>query len=224
MSNFKKRLFSSIILVAIIVPSVIFYDAVAFRALSFFLMFGILVDIVAKGFTRDHGLQMLANKYGGFYFLSAIVVIFVVAIGTQTFCDVTPYEIGLILVVACTYDTFSYLVGAPIGGKIIKVRPFPDKSWEGVIGGIAASYLLGFTYLHLIQQAYSAPMILVILAGGIVACLSDLFVSLVKKLARTKSMGNNFSEWLLPGHKGFLNRFLSWFSVACIYYLITLFF
>ena len=99
-------------------------------------------------------------------------------------------------------DAFAYLVGSRIGHHKLAPRISPNKSWEGLVGGIVGSCVVWLVLVALGVRDIGAPLALV---GG-VACgcagvIGDLFESRLKRAVGVKDSGN-----ILPGHGGLLDR------------------
>jgi phosphatidate cytidylyltransferase len=127
----------------------------------------------------------------------------------------------LVLVVALT-DIGAYSIGRSLGREFFK-KGFsptsPNKSWEGVIGGVLIASigggLLGLLFLPAWEGAIVAGIV------GIAGVLGDLFESYLKRWAGVKDSGS-----LLPGHGGILDRIdghLFGFVVGWIFSQIGLF-
>lgn len=141
-------------------------------------------------------------------------------------------------------DTFAYIVGSLIGGKIFKTRLSknisPSKSIEGFIGGITGVFLIGYLFEYIyygivktfiffnfsinvenISNLISKNMFKLVILSlliGIFSVLGDLFESKLKR-----EFGIKDSRILL-GHGGFLDRFdSSIFVLPLVYYFVKLF-
>ena len=103
----------------------------------------------------------------------------------------------LALVWAC--DIGAYFAGRAIGGPKLAPALSPNKTWAGLIGGVATASLFAI-FLHywagLGKAAVLATPFLAVLAQG-----GDLFESWLKRRAGAKDSGT-----LLPGHGGVLDR------------------
>lgn len=105
--------------------------------------------------------------------------------------------IWLVVVVAST-DTAAYFVGKSIG-KTSFSPTSPNKTWEGVIGGILIATIAGS-----FVGAMHYSLFIAILTSFLVSTSSvwgDLFESYLKREAGVKDSGTIF-----PGHGGFLDR------------------
>ncbi len=120
----------------------------------------------------------------------------------------SPWRVLAAMAIVWIADTAAYFVGRKFGRRKLAPLISPGKSWEGVIGGLAAVavYAAGLA-LFMPGPARSGTV-----AGAVawvafavaVAALSvtgDLFESLLKRHAGVKDSGH-----LLPGHGGVLDR------------------
>lgn len=99
-------------------------------------------------------------------------------------------------------DATAYIVGSRIGRRKLAPRISPNKSWEGMFGGLVGSCLVWAAVWALGVQDVSLPLAL--LAGvlcGVAGVVGDLFESRLKRAVGVKDSGN-----LIPGHGGLLDR------------------
>lgn len=114
-------------------------------------------------------------------------------------------------------DTSAFFVGRAWGKHHLAPAISPKKTWEGAIGGAVASIIVSI----ILGIVLSLPLTYwqLALAGciiSIVAQLSDLAESLLKRTSGVKDSGN-----LVPGHGGILDRIDSFIFVgALVYYLV----
>ncbi|HEV2569495.1 phosphatidate cytidylyltransferase [Sphingomonas sp.] len=96
-------------------------------------------------------------------------------------------------------DIGAYAAGRSIGGPKLAPSVSPNKTWAGLIGGVAAAFVLGlllWQYAGLrLQLAFASPIL------GVIAQIGDLYESWLKRQAGVKDSGK-----LLPGHGGVLDR------------------
>ena len=109
----------------------------------------------------------------------------------------------LITLFLCTWscDVAAYFVGSRFGRTLLCSRVSPHKTWEGFIGGAAASFMCG-GLMALIFSFPPMPLLLMGLLCGIAGQLGDLGESVLKREAGVKDTGS-----IIPGHGGLLDRF-----------------
>jgi phosphatidate cytidylyltransferase len=120
------------------------------------------------------------------------------------------------LVVAAT-DTAAFISGRLIGGPRLAPAISPNKTWSGLIGGIAAASAVAAFYAYMI----AAPVTALAITGifmGIVAQAGDLAESSLKRAFEIKD-----ASQLLPGHGGFMDRMDGLVPVAVVLALVVLF-
>lgn len=106
----------------------------------------------------------------------------------------------LLLLGVWSYDTGAYLVGRQIGRHKFMTHISPEKSVEGLVGGLVATTLVTCLMLHTLGQAWSGGLVLGPLLG-LAAQAGDLAESMIKRAAGAKDSGT-----LIPGHGGILDR------------------
>lgn len=112
-------------------------------------------------------------------------------------------KVGAMFLLIWTNDTFAYLTGRLFGKTKLFERVSPKKTWEGTIGGILMTLLVG--YLIGTFAPESGNIKFWIGAAIIIApcsILGDLYESLFKRSLKIKDSGS-----ILPGHGGILDRF-----------------
>ncbi len=96
-------------------------------------------------------------------------------------------------------DIGAYFAGRALGGPRLAPVISPNKTWAGLIGGVASAWAFGFVLYY----GFDLPCRLM-LATPVLALFSqagDLFESWLKRRAGVKDSGD-----LLPGHGGLLDR------------------
>lgn len=111
--------------------------------------------------------------------------------------------LGSLFVLVWTNDTFAYITGRVLGRTKLFERISPNKTWEGTIGGIVFTCLVGF--LFSIHSANFEDTLFWIV-GGFVVALGSIFGDLIESLFK-RSLNIKDSGTLLPGHGGILDRF-----------------
>ncbi|MEE8492342.1 MAG: phosphatidate cytidylyltransferase, partial [Acidimicrobiia bacterium] len=123
--------------------------------------------------------------------------------------------IFVLLVMVAAFDVGSYFVGRAIGSRKLAPVVSPNKTVEGLIGGIVATVIVALISAALVN-AFDAGSALALAAAVIlVAPLGDLAESVIKRSLNLKDMGQ-----LLPGHGGVLDRIDSYLFVLPVAYLV----
>jgi len=116
-------------------------------------------------------------------------------------------------------DIGAYFAGVRFGKHKLAARVSPGKSWEGVLGGIAANifFALGLAIFFGLSPVETLMLALVMLVVGGVSVLGDLFESMIKRHRGVKDSGK-----LLPGHGGIMDRIDGWTVAVPVFVLIYL--
>jgi len=121
----------------------------------------------------------------------------------MTWLQASPGRLLAAMGLVWTADIAAYFAGRAFGRRKLAPAISPGKTWEGVIGALAAVMVYGIV-IAAIAPAYSGQLLAgliwaVVLTG--VSIEGDLFESWMKRLAGLKDSGA-----LLPGHGGLLDR------------------
>ena len=140
------------------------------------------------------------------YMLCAIVRILMEPNGR--FFVLVPFAVAFIS------DSFAYLVGMKFGKHKLSPVISPNKSIEGVLGGMIVAVLGMIIYglvLQLVFEFHVNYFFVVIYAvvGSAAGVFGDLCFSVITRQTGIKDYGN-----LIPGHGGILDRFDSMIMVA----------
>ncbi len=123
-------------------------------------------------------------------------------------------KFNLFIFIIISFDVFSYGVGKLIGrNKLIKLSP--NKTIEGLIGGILFSLTLSIFFAYFLNTTVNIKLIFFIILIITSAFFGDLIESYFKRINNLK----NSSE-LIPGHGGVFDRFDS-FLFSIIFYSIS---
>jgi len=134
----------------------------------------------------------------------------------------------LVLPIVWGGDTGAYSLGVAYGKHKMSPRLSPKKSWEGYIGGVFTSVLVGVFFAYAFSSMGHQPLgglinpfqgALLGIVIGIFSPLGDLGESMFKRQSGLKDSSNIF-----PGHGGFLDRIDSWIWGAAIGYFMIQFF
>ena len=146
--------------------------------------------------------RRIVQGWGFGWQLAGFVYALVPALALLWIRERSPVGVELLLWVFITtwsVDIGAYFAGRTIGGPKLAPAISPNKTWAGLIGGMAAAALFGGLWAWLLQL----PAILLLLAApfAFAAQMGDLFESWLKRRAGVKDSG----DWL-PGHGGALDR------------------
>lgn len=106
-----------------------------------------------------------------------------------------------LLAVVWGMDSGGYLAGRLIGGPKLLPQISPNKTWAGLIGGMALAAVLGYACEKGFGFDPTFSGILLAPALAVIAQAGDFFESAVKRRAGAKDSGT-----LIPGHGGLLDR------------------
>jgi phosphatidate cytidylyltransferase len=118
-------------------------------------------------------------------------------------------------------DTLAYAVGRLVGRHKLAPTISPGKTWEGFVGGTAATVFVTFVALYKDRAEFLSigQALLLGAALAVAAPLGDLFESLLKR-----DMGVKDSGRLLAGHGGVLDRIdAQLFATVAAFYVILAF-
>lgn len=130
----------------------------------------------------------------------------IVALRTSLY-EIDPFYgaslIFYVLGIVWAADIGAFFVGVKFGRHKLRPNVSPGKTYEGLAGGVAASFaIIAFAALH--YQVEPSRIWLHAVIGGVtvaVSALGDLNESMFKRCAGIKDSGR-----LLPGHGGILDR------------------
>ena len=128
----------------------------------------------------------------------------------------------LLLLYIWAADIGAYFSGRRFGNKKLCPNVSPNKTWEGVCGGVFLAQVVAIAYVLSSIQIPIAKDFLVFcflaLIVSLVSVLGDLFESVLKRISNQKDSGS-----ILPGHGGLLDRIDSLTASAPIFVLFVVF-
>ena len=200
-SNIKKRILTSILLIALLV-GMFFYSYIMIISLiiiaiiSWIEFYALISKILKKNILKDRFFRFIYKTLSLFYLSGLVYLIFAIE---SEYSNLKIYLLYSILV-AILSD-----IGGLVCGKIFKGKKLtkisPNKTISGSIGSFIFSLLLiPFFYKNQIDQNLLSILLITIIIS-LTSQLGDLFISLLKRKAKVKDTSD-----LLPGHGGFLDR------------------
>ncbi len=131
------------------------------------------------------------------------------------------YLILLLCSMVWATDIFAYFSGKTIGGAKMAPKISPNKTWAGLIGGMAGSAIVAMIFglpKFSIGLFSTTPLYYMGLMGAVLAVIGqvgDLIVSALKRKYNLKDTGN-----IIPGHGGVLDRIDGLLLVSLAFALI----
>lgn len=126
--------------------------------------------------------------------------------------------IVLLLFLVWATDTGGYFAGKRFGHYKLAPMISPNKTWEGLLGGVGLALLLALLGNALVFHYSWLTAISLGLLVALISVVGDLMVSMFKRQTGVKDTGN-----LFPGHGGALDRLDSMLSAAPVMMLLCLY-
>lgn len=155
--------------------------------------------------------------YGRRLFGMGVVILTAAITAMFALWQMSPWWLMYVFLLVWCADSGAYFVGRKFGKRKLAPNVSPNKSIEGLIGGLVTAALVavvvGFWHLKLSLGALAAFLLLSALTV-LVSILGDLFESMLKRRAGIKDSGT-----ILPGHGGVLDRIDSLLSAVPVFAL-----
>lgn len=137
----------------------------------------------------------------------------------QSMISFSPGIIIGFFILLWTNDTAAYLVGITLGRHRLFERISPKKSWEGFIGGVLVTAVMGYLISGWLGVVGKGGWVVIAVIVSVAGTYGDLIESMLKR-----SIGVKDSGTIMPGHGGFLDRFDSVvISFPLVYLYIAVF-
>jgi len=200
-SNIKKRILTSILLIALLI-GMFFYSYIMIISLiiiaiiSWIEFYALISKILKKDILKDKFFRFVYKSLSLIYLSGLVYLMFAIE---SEYSNLKIYLLYSVIV-AILSD-----IGGLVCGKIFKGKKLtkisPNKTISGSIGSFMFSTLLiPFFYKGQIDQTLVNLFIITIIIS-LTSQLGDLFISLLKRKAKVKDTSD-----LLPGHGGVLDR------------------
>jgi phosphatidate cytidylyltransferase len=198
-------------------------------AVGWYGLFSILIPVYVSIFLAiratltgdtERFLERTATNYWGLM----ICIYFVSHVPALLTLDIPGYEGGnanlrifLVLVVQMS-DVLQYVWGKSIGRRHLAPAISPNKTWEGLIGGILSATAIG-TALWWATPFSPAAAALLSFVLAVMGCAGGLIMSAIKRDRGIKDFGT-----LIDGHGGVLDRIDSLCFAAPVFFHLTRYF
>ena len=134
----------------------------------------------------------------------------------ESYDSISIFYLFFIIIINTTiFDTFAYLFGSNFGKTSIAPNISPNKTLEGLLGGLVFVFIYAIAICYFLNLKYW--FLLICLLGGCLAFFGDLLISFHKRERGIKDTGS-----LLPGHGGILDRIDSHLLATPILLLISI--
>lgn len=157
--------------------------------------------------------------YDGWYnkALSLIGAILIAAAVTAIFSvwQLSPWWLMYLFALVWIADSGAYFVGRKLGKRKMAPKVSPNKSIEGLFGGLACTaVLIIFVQSYFLNLTITQHFLFLLLSmlTVLASVQGDLFESMIKRRAKVKDSGN-----ILPGHGGVLDRIDSLLAAAPVF-------
>jgi len=138
---------------------------------------------------------------------SSIFILLVAAVAIQYLRTYAPLGSAYLLLYAFSIvwvmDIGAYFSGKRFGRNKLAPQISPGKTWEGVFGGLLATFVIMLVVLFSADfaEGNALKLTLATLLAAVVSVIGDLAESRIKRAANMKD-----SSQMLPGHGGVLDR------------------
>ena len=196
------------------------YNIILVQLVIIVLTAGTLVAATLRGAPFDKMIGSVGSTILGVLYI-ALLGSHLVALRMWHNQAVAADMLSFFFLVLMGADSGAYYVGRAFGKRKLAPSISPGKSWEGVVGGVAAALLMAgvahYWFFPELPLKYALPLAVVMTVVGI---FGDLAESALKRGAGAKDAAS-----ILPGHGGLLDRLDSLlFNAPLIYYFARFYF
>lgn len=165
----------------------------------------------------DQFMKQSTERYPGI--ISILIIFPLLSFGMHFTDDAWKKVLLLLLVVTFSMDTGAWFFGKNFGKHKLWPAVSPNKTIEGLVGGIVTSAVLGTLTWYLAFSTIQWESTVIFGLCGLISQVGDLIQSKIKR-----EFGIKDSSKLIPGHGGVYDRidsliFLSPFFILVVKYL-----
>ena len=191
-----------------------FVNVLLLQAILLVLLIGTLVAATFQDVNFEKMIASCGATILGVLYV-ALLGSHLIAVRTGFNPTLSTHLLALFFLVLMGADIGAYYTGRLLGKHKLAPKISPGKTWEGVVGGMAAALAMAavahFWFFRELPLKWALPLAAVMMILGV---LGDLVESALKRGAGAKDAAN-----LLPGHGGILDRLDSLlFNAPLIYY------
>ncbi len=157
----------------------------------------------------------IVRGWGAAWYIGGFIYALIPALALLWVRDRADHGLALVLwvfIVTWATDIGAYFVGRSMGRRKLAPSISPNKTVEGLWGGVAAAALFGAAWVW--ATGLDPALLLLAPVFALAAQAGDLFESAMKRRAGVKDSG----RWL-PGHGGLLDRLDGLIPVAVLTFL-----
>ena len=148
--------------------------------------------------------EWITNNLKHLFFGILLIINFLISsiffVNIEITSNISSYIIFLIIILNTSiYDSLAYLVGSRYGKIRITKRISPNKTLEGLLGGLFFSALYGYLIYKYLEL--SNLLMIIFVVSSFFAFIGDIYISYLKRKIGIKDTGS-----ILPGHGGILDR------------------
>jgi phosphatidate cytidylyltransferase len=176
------------------------------------LLIGIALAGCAWDAQRGRGTAGLWAVAGAIY-IGGAAIAFVALRGVEPYGFLSIIWAALVVIAA---DVGGYFAGRTIGGPKLWPVVSPNKTWAGLLGGIALAFLVGGVFSWATTGTYFYQVCTVSAVAALLAQGGDLAESALKRHFGVKDAGT-----LIPGHGGLLDRLDGHMAAILVAALVT---
>lgn len=154
--------------------------------------------------------------YGRRLFAMGVVILIAAITAMYSLWQMSPWWLMYVFLLVWCADSGAYFVGRKFGKRKLAPNVSPNKSIEGLIGGLATSAVVAVLIGWYMEYEPLFMMLILALSAvtTLASVLGDLFESMLKRRAGIKDSGT-----ILPGHGGVLDRIDSLLSATPVFAL-----
>lgn len=164
-------------------------------------IFGVAVTVIVIAHLAEKPADRKLSAIGATLFGLVLAPMLLTSFSRIYLVGGAPLALWVIAIIKFT-DVGGLLTGMAIGKHKLSPNLSPKKTWEGVIGGILSSMLIGSVSVILFREYFPGgltPLLAAVIAAptAAVGVCADLFESAMKREAKVKDSGK-----LIPGIGG----------------------